>query len=152
MRIYIWIYNTLCFSTTWASQLKKNTSVYQYLCWVYLIELWSNRDTQIAWVNIGCMIPPICICYHYKQNNDIRKVKHEIFGGIKRTWYSHISPGSMVTFRCLLHTCSHSGGGSKNHVFLPWIMACQDGLFTASIYITQKTYCNNKAKNKLKNK
>ena len=35
---------------------------------------------------------------------------------------------------CFTHTLSHSGGGSKNHVFLPLTIACQEGRSTLSIY------------------
>ena len=45
-----------------------------------------------------------------------------------------ISPGSMVAEREAVHLRVHSGGGLKYQVFLPLIIACQEGLSTASIY------------------
>ena len=81
----------------------------------------------------------LCLCSHYKEiNNYVIKARGCYSTKRYKMFHSRISPDAMVIFICFTHTLSHSGGGSRNHVFLPLTIACHEGRCTASIYYSQK--------------
>ena len=86
-------------------------------------------NTYLSRMYVSLMKPAICINYNLKKTITIHVM-------LTCYYYIHsllMSPLWTVILN-LEQYCSHSGGGTNVHVFLPESCACHEGLPTRSIY------------------